>query len=289
MDCKVQLFRDHILLCDDLSAQVLAKKETEQHQQEQETAPYSKSTTSATSVGLGDGDASDDGSAEAMKEIEEGNEEVKEGQEKMDEEKERGIEEGKEQESDGEKRVEEGEEEVKEGEKKAQEAAERGDKKFRREIKVCDGMGCKMVHVAAPQAPEPKSTTEYAKEPFNNDGSLWSLVFPWEHSLDAEVHLNDKGEIRADHDDPNGKLMPHNRFQNARYPDGEHGRNEDEKRPGITNSVASHLFSDNIVTAAPGFNAGLGRHVRAQQYADWHRNWESVRTHNKKGQEINLG
>ena len=107
--------------------------------------------------------------------------------------------------------------------------------------------------------------------------NLWDLLFPWEHSLDSEVHLNDKGEIRADHDDPNGHLMPHNKYQAARYPGGvKHGRDEDGKgRPGITNSVASHLFTDNIVTAQPGFNAGMGRHIRAQQWSDWHRNWES--------------
>ena len=66
-------------------------------------------------------------------------------------------------------------------------------------------------------------------------------------------------------------------------------RSEDQKRPGITNSVATHLFSDNIVTAAPGFNAGMGRHIRAQQYSDWRRNWQSVRTRNEKGEQIHVG
>jgi hypothetical protein len=66
-------------------------------------------------------------------------------------------------------------------------------------------------------------------------------------------------------------------------------RLENQKRPGITNSVATHLFSDNIVTAAPGFNAGMGRHIRAQQYSDWHRNWQSVRTRNEKGETIHVG
>jgi hypothetical protein len=66
-------------------------------------------------------------------------------------------------------------------------------------------------------------------------------------------------------------------------------RTDDQKRPGITNSVATHLFSDNIVTAAPGFNAGMGRHIRAQQYADWHRNWQTVRTRNEKGESIHVG
>ena len=36
-------------------------------------------------------------------------------------------------------------------------------------------------------------------------------------------------------------------------------------------------FADNIVKAAPGFNAGMGRHVRAQEYADYMRNWETSR------------
>jgi len=46
---------------------------------------------------------------------------------------------------------------------------------------------------------------------------------------------------------------------------------------GITNSLARTLFADNIVKAAPGFNAGMGRHVRAQEYADYMRNWETSR------------
>ncbi len=39
--------------------------------------------------------------------------------------------------------------------------------------------------------------------------------------------------------------------------------------------MGEHLFDDNIVAAAPGFNAGTGRHVRTQQAADWARNWGS--------------
>jgi hypothetical protein len=46
-------------------------------------------------------------------------------------------------------------------------------------------------------------------------------------------------------------------------------RTKGQKRYGITNEVATHLFADNIVTAAPGFNAGTGRHIRAQQAYDW--------------------
>lgn len=48
-----------------------------------------------------------------------------------------------------------------------------------------------------------------------------------------------------------------------------HVRTEGQKRYGITNEVATHLFADKIVTAAPGFNAGTGRHIRAQQASDW--------------------
>jgi hypothetical protein len=56
-----------------------------------------------------------------------------------------------------------------------------------------------------------------------------------------------------------------------------HVRTKGQARKGITNTVATHLFADNIVTAAPGFNAGTGRHIRAQQAVDWERNWEDSR------------
>ena len=46
-------------------------------------------------------------------------------------------------------------------------------------------------------------------------------------------------------------------------------RTKGQKRYGITNEVATHLFADNIVTAAPGFNAGTGRHIRAKQAYVW--------------------
>jgi hypothetical protein len=82
--------------------------------------------------------------------------------------------------------------------------------------------------------------------------------------------MNKRGEIRANHDDPNGHLMPHNKYQNAKYPDGlTHVRTKGEKRTGITNAVATHLFADRIITAAPGFNAGSGRHIRTQEGIDW--------------------
>jgi len=35
-----------------------------------------------------------------------------------------------------------------------------------------------------------------------------------------QVTLNKKGQIRAHHDDPHAHLMPHNKYQNAEYPDG---------------------------------------------------------------------
>mmetsp|Transcript_19063 Transcript_19063/g.47962 ORF Transcript_19063/g.47962 Transcript_19063/m.47962 type:complete len:95 (+) Transcript_19063:529-813(+) len=83
--------------------------------------------------------------------------------------------------------------------------------------------------------------------------------------------------------------MPHNKYQPARYPDGvKHNRGSDGKtQPGITNTLGPRLFSDNIVNAAPGFNAGMGRHVRAQQWADWHRNWEAKHVKkDEKGQIV---
>jgi hypothetical protein len=39
--------------------------------------------------------------------------------------------------------------------------------------------------------------------------------------------------------------------------------------------IAEHMFDDNIVAAAPGFNAGVGRHTRTQETTDWERNWGS--------------
>ena len=38
--------------------------------------------------------------------------------------------------------------------------------------------------------------------------NLQDLIFPWEHTWDSEVSLNDKGQIRAHHDDPHAHLMP---------------------------------------------------------------------------------
>jgi hypothetical protein len=44
--------------------------------------------------------------------------------------------------------------------------------------------------------------------------SLTDVLFPDPHTWEPEVHLNAKGEIRADHDDPNGASSgPSNRLQ----------------------------------------------------------------------------
>jgi len=151
---------------------------------------------------------------------------------------------------------------------------------------VCDGIGCSW-KILSPKTPEkrgwgwtwtPPSAEQGKEEALDDSKGFWDLIFPWEHTWDSEVSLNDKGQIRAHHDDPHAHLMPHNKFQNAEYPDGEeHVRTKGQRRYGITNEVATHLFADNIVTAAPGFNAGTGRHIRAQQAFDWERNWESSR------------
>lgn len=59
--------------------------------------------------------------------------------------------------------------------------------------------------------------TEWEKSAFEGDDEdFLNMVLPGAN-LDPEVHLNKEGEIRADHDDPNGKLMPHNKYQEARY------------------------------------------------------------------------
>ena len=151
---------------------------------------------------------------------------------------------------------------------------------------VCDGLGCGWKDLS-PVAPKsrgwgwtwrPPSAAEGKKEALTDGASLFDLIFPWEHTWDSEVSLNAKGQIRAHHDDPHQHLMPHNKYQNAEYPDGvEHVRTDGQTAPGVTNQVATHLFADNIVTAAPGFNAGTGRHTRAQQAVDWERNWEGRR------------
>ena len=155
-------------------------------------------------------------------------------------------------------------------------AADSSTEAVRRKVKVCDGLGC--YSQALPHQPPPTemSSQQGKDEALRGGGDLGELFFPGKNTWEPEVHLNSQGEIRADHDDPNGHLMPHNKYQTALYPDGRH-RQRDAKnsQPGITNSVASQLFEDTIVKAAPGFNAGLGRHTRAQEAEDWERNWET--------------
>jgi len=237
---------------------------------------------------------------EDTKDAEDGdNDEEKEEEKDDDDEKEEedNAKDKKSEEDDKEKDSKEDTEEAEEDEQ--QKASEKEFEEFAKEksaaparLKVCDAMGCHYQDVfPASSPPAPLTVKEMKEAAFkgSDGGDPWSLLFPWDNAFKSEVHLNEKGEIRADHDDPNGKLMPHNKRQNAWYPDEEtenrdgklFERSDEEKRPGITNSVATHLFADNIVQAAPGFNAGLGRHVRAQQYQDYLRNWETERTNDK--------
>ena len=140
-------------------------------------------------------------------------------------------------------------------------------------LRVCDGFGCFDVPAPAPPPPPPPplSPSEAAKRALNGDGDLWSLMIPWGGAWESEVGLDENGTIRAAHDDPQGRLMPHNSYQDeARYPDGYH---RSAPRAGVSNFVAPHLFDDAIVPAQAGFNAGMGRHVRVQQASDWERNW----------------
>jgi hypothetical protein len=58
-----------------------------------------------------------------------------------------------------------------------------------------------------------------------------------------QVHLDDQGRIRADHDDPHGHLMPHNEYQNAVYPDG-----SDHVRRCAPRRVSQLLFSQSVST-----------------------------------------
>jgi len=155
-------------------------------------------------------------------------------------------------------------------------AADSSTEAVRRKVKVCDGLGCYSQALPHQPAPTEMSSQQEKDEALRGGGDLGELFFPGKNTWEPEVHLNSQGEIRADHDDPNGHLMPHNKYQTALYPDGRH-RQRDAKnsQPGITNSVASQLFEDTIVKAAPGFNAGLGRHTRAQEAEDWERNWET--------------
>ncbi len=139
-------------------------------------------------------------------------------------------------------------------------------------VRVCDGFGCFFETLPPPPPPPPPlSPADEVKQALNGDADLWSLMIPWDGAWQSEVQLDGNGTITAAHDDPQGRLLPHNPYQDeARYPDGYH---RSEPRAGISNFVAPHLFDDAIVPAQAGFNAGLGRHVRVQQASDWERNW----------------
>jgi hypothetical protein len=229
----------------------------------------------------GDGE---EGEGEGAAEVEEGEEEERDGAE----EEQAGNEaEGAQDERDGAEDVAEGEAEEHEAEENAEaHGDEDGDEDDEEQhehvpkaVRVCDGMGCRKVVVPEHHWRKPKITKQqWAQQVFSEGGDLSAIAFPGKNTFEPEVHLNARGEIRADHDDPTGHLMPHNKYENAEYPDGiMHRRGADKAVPGITNSLARTLFADNIVKAAPGFNAGMGRHVRAQEYADYMRNWETSR------------
>jgi len=153
--------------------------------------------------------------------------------------------------------------------------------KKREMVRVCDSvLGCRLEPLHRDRGEARKSTQEYVRSALDDEGEMARTMFPgglaavWE----PEVHMSRKGEIRADHGDPRGVLFPRNKYQDAEYPDGTHERAaQGTDVPGLTDALGRHLFRDNIVKAVPGFNAGLGRHVRAQQFSDWQRNWETHR------------
>jgi hypothetical protein len=71
-----------------------------------------------------------------------------------------------------------------------------------RKMKVCDGLGCHMQAVAPaapPHADKPKTMEQQLE-----GASLTDLLWPDPKTWEPEVHLNAKGQIRADHDDPHG-------------------------------------------------------------------------------------
>eukprot|EP00960_Hanusia_phi_P054009 762521-Hanusia_phi.AAC.9 len=267
-----------------------------------------------------------------------GNEEKEGGETEAKEEDEK--EDGKVvQDDEKEKAGEEGTSSEKEEKVEKTEEADKGSKKLEggqpaKRIRVCDGLGCEWRSVAAPPPPPALNASQGINSALNGGGGLFDWLFPWEGSFSSEVSLNNKGDIRAHHDDPHGHLMPRNKYQNARstckpvsrpslpslhslpslspsllssrlhpsiflldmlsrYPDGVvHVREDKDKREGITNQVATHLFADHIVPAAPGFNAGMGRHVRAQQAYDWDHNWETQHVSEnslKHGKKIVVG
>jgi len=207
--------------------------------------------------------------------VDEGSESSEQQEVEQDDQKEVEVED-----KDGGKEGDKEEQESKVNEEAHEEASAPGP--VRRKVKICDGLGCYSQELPHQTPPAVLSSQQGKDEALRGGGDLGELIFPGKNTWEPEVHLNSKGEIRADHDDPNGHLMPHNKYQAALYPDGQHRqRNAQTSKPGITNSVASQLFEDTIVKAAPGFNAGLGRHTRAQEAEDWERNWET-RIYNKK-------
>lgn len=133
--------------------------------------------------------------------VEEGKREMVAGEEKVKEEKEREAEEGEREREKGEEVMRAAREEVERGEKKEREAIRQEEdegKPKRQHIKVCDGMGCRMEAVSTNPPPQKKlSEKAYIKEGLTGgNGNLWDLLFPWDHSLDTEVHLNNKVCLR---------------------------------------------------------------------------------------------
>jgi len=71
-----------------------------------------------------------------------------------------------------------------------------------RTMRVCDGLGCSTQVV--PQAGPPHVVTEESIKQELEGKSLMDTLFPDPNTWESEVHLNAKGQIRADHDDPHG-------------------------------------------------------------------------------------
>jgi hypothetical protein len=94
--------------------------------------------------------------------------------------------------------------------------------------------------------------------------SLSNCLFPSSYPLACFLSL-----LLSPSPYPPRSLSPSCLFVSSGMRREEHVRTKGQRRYGITNEVATHLFADNIVTAAPGFNAGTGRHIRAQQAFDW--------------------
>eukprot|EP00960_Hanusia_phi_P066649 766443-Hanusia_phi.AAC.4 len=157
-------------------------------------------------------------------------------------------------------------------------------------------LGCEWRYVAAPPPPPPLNASQGISSALNGGGGLFDWLFSWEGGFSSEVSLNNKGGIRAHHDNPHSHLMPRNKYQNARstseaptsracLPRSLTKSSLSTGFPGIltvssmfvktrggnhqSRARATHLFADHIAPTAPGFNAGMGRRVRAQQAYDW--------------------